>query len=91
MGGANGAGLRRRSVVVIEADTGSYIVKQSIELEHDAGAPEHALMAQGLNFVRQMGGLTIDGEGGSVVFYPLGQLKKLVFSTSQVVLANRVQ
>ena len=63
-------------------------VVQQFPCEHEAGAPDSALLAKVLPIVRGSGGLMVEGEKGSIDFYSMIHLVKINFRVNRISLAS---
>jgi hypothetical protein len=84
----SGAVTKQQSTVVLtgELGDGSEVV-QSIGMAHEPGVPDAALMGQALTMVRGAGGLTTEGEMGTIYFYPMLTLRSIHLKVNRISLA----
>jgi len=86
----NGDNLRRRSTVKItgELKDSNICVVHNLGLEHDAGAPDAALLGEAFKMLRSAGGLMADEPDGSIYFYPLTCFSRVHLEVQKVVIQS---
>lgn len=83
--------LSKRQTVVVA--TGQKLehnteVVQKLPMTHDPGTPDAMIVGKGFATINQVGGLMIDGPGGSVEFHPMSSFDKVTFSLEKVSLVT---
>lgn len=81
--------MRQKSTVIATgtlAHDGTTVF-QEIGIEHDTGAPDSALIAQGYNLIRQTGGILVDTID-QMDYYPMIAFRKVNFAVKRITLAH---
>lgn len=77
------------TMVVATGEIEDEVITKDIQMTHDVGAPDHALLATAMQALIRDGGLAVI-ESDILTFYPLSAFKKLELKANRVLLATSV-